>query len=216
MLMKTERLPVYSKMINPKLFILSTDKVQSFSDDYFQKHFPNRFLKSKEFRYADDAVRSLGSAVLLKEVLNIEEKDLSYTKNGKPFVENSKFQFNLSHSGKYCVLSVFDLEIGVDIEFWKDINHNSIKSILTPAEYSFAENNPNKFFDIWTMKESLSKLFGLGLSIGIAKLDVMPIIYDGYVLYGNRKVYGKTLNLDNYSISVCSFKEINKLDLEYF
>ena len=78
------------------------------------------------------------------------------------------------------------------------IDENILSSIFTPYE------------------KGLNGMFGLGLSMGIAKLDVMPIIYDGYILYDNRKVYGKTLNLDNYSISVCSFKEINKLDLEYF
>ena len=203
-------------MKNPKLYIISTDKVSDYPEEYFKAYFPKRYEKSKEYHREGDALRSLCAAVLLKDVLGIKEKDLLYNKYGKPFSDKCRYCFNISHSGKYCVLAVFDSDVGVDIELRREIDKKSVKRVLTDEEYAFAADDLMlRFFDIWTTKESIYKFLGIGVGTEITKLDVLPMLENGTMLYDGIKLYGKNISLKNYSISLCSDREFNVVDLEY-
>ena len=203
-------------MKNPKLYIASTDIVSRYPDDYFKINFPKRYEKSGEYRRNGDCLRCLCSAVLLKEVLGITEKDLSVGEHGKPFCKTSEYRFNLSHSGNYCVLAVFDSNVGVDIELRRDISVNTAKRTLTDAEYAFAADDiRSNFFDIWTTKESIYKFLGIGVDTEITKLNVLPMLENEKMVYGGIKLYGKNISLENYSLSLCSDREFSALDIEY-
>ena len=203
-------------MKNPKLYIASTGIVSRYPDEYFKIHFPKRYERSGKYRQKGDYLRCLCSAVLIKEVLGIAEKDLSVGEYGKPFCETSEYCFNLSHSGDYCALAVFSNDIGVDIELRRKTVEKNVRRLLTPDEYNFAQSDPdNIFFDFWTMKESLCKYFGYGLKMRITDINVLPMLKNGNMVYGGIKLYGKNISLKNYSLSLCSDREFNAPEIEY-
>ena len=88
--------------------------------------------------------------------------------NGKPFVRGNKaIYFNLSHSADLIVFAVTEKgEIGVDVE---RMNHEfewrRVDSVLAPSEIEWIQQNEwtnptsvyQRFFQIWTLKESYIK-----------------------------------------------------------
>ena len=203
-------------MENPKLYIISTDKVFDYPEEYFKAYFPKRYEKSKEYRHESDALRSLCTAILLKDVLGIREKDLLYNKYGKPFSDKCGYSFNISHSGKYCALAVYASDIGVDIELRRKTREKNIKRLLTLEEYSFVQNDPdNKFFDVWTMKESLCKYFGYGMKMRITSINVLPLLESGNTTYDGINLYGKNMTVGDYSLSLCSDNEFETVEINH-
>ncbi|HFX6495688.1 TPA: 4'-phosphopantetheinyl transferase superfamily protein, partial [Acinetobacter baumannii] len=89
--------------------------------------------------------------------------------------------FNLSHSADLIVLAVTEKgEIGVDVE---RMNHEfewrRVDSVLAPSEIEWIQQNEwtnptsvyQRFFQIWTLKESYIKCTGEGMSRHLKKLN---------------------------------------------
>ncbi|SPR02227.1 4'-phosphopantetheinyl transferase family protein [Orientia tsutsugamushi] len=96
-------------------------------------------------------------------------------KYGKPFIENNKIQFNMSHSHNLIGYVVsLNYKVGIDIELHStNINIWELSHLVfTPTEHNFfstvANNKKLKYFyDLWTKKESLIKAMWLGLTYPI-------------------------------------------------
>lgn len=117
----------------------------------------------------------------LAEYLNLPPQSLEFIYNdwGKPFLKQSSLQFNMAHSGDYCVIAVSPHHpVGVDIE--QCINtrqpHLDIaQRFFTEAEYlaiKTATDSELLFFHIWTQKEAFLKAIGRGLSFGLDQFEV--------------------------------------------
>jgi len=106
----------------------------------------------------------------------------SRNENGKPFLDGSPLQFNVSHSHNRLLIAVTaGRAIGVDIEFRR--NNIAMDSIaerwFSPAERRFfqgLENPQPAFFDIWSKKEAYVKALGLGV---FHELNSFTIPLDG-------------------------------------
>ena len=104
----------------------------------------------------------------------------SYTEFGKPFLEGTPLQFNLSHSGNFAVVALsLDRRVGVDIElFQADFEFRSLAaSFFHPAERNALACQPlgsqaHAFFRLWSAKEALSKAIGLGFSMPPEQVEV--------------------------------------------
>lgn len=112
----------------------------------------------------------------LQSIFNLEviNKKYCYTKNGKPYLENSNINFNISHCNDVVVVVISDKNIGVDIEDIKSFNKFVAKKILTDNEKIdlLSSNNRNEyFFKLWTLKESFLKAIGTGLSYGMKNIE---------------------------------------------
>jgi len=108
---------------------------------------------------------------VLGEVLETDPSALSFSRNGhgKPFLENTKLEFNVSHSRDRLLIAVTSgRPVGVDIEFRRgSINMDAIaERWFAPAEREFfqtLENQEVGFFDIWAKKEAYVKALGIGI-----------------------------------------------------
>ncbi len=134
----------------------------------------------------------------------MKEKSLKTdtTKHGKPFFPKVKnLHFNISHSGRYWVC-LFDTEnIGIDIEDYstrnmptkrfKDISDRFFKPDETnyvlgssdaneESEGDMDEELKNRFFRIWTAKESYMKYTGNGFTEGFKNFSVLDDSLDLY------------------------------------
>ena len=108
--------------------------------------------------------------------------------NGKPFVENAgiTLEFNLSHANDLIVCSVTKrFALGIDVEY---IKRSSDTYKLAPRYFAANEvaalnqfpyeQQPSRFYDFWTLKESYIKACGDGLAI--------PLDHFGFEI-GNRE-----------------------------
>jgi 4'-phosphopantetheinyl transferase len=140
--------------------------------------------KAMRFRFPADQTRSAVTRgvlrTLLSRYLNCPASDLAFTENdhGKPAI--SGIEFNVSHSGDYSLLAFSrSSPIGVDVEHIKDrkVIHDLSRRILTPNEYERFNCVPDSdrqrvFHEIWTLKESILKAIGSGLSVAPESLEI--------------------------------------------
>lgn len=88
---------------------------------------------------------------------------------------SSPLRFNLSHTEGLVVLAVAETDVGVDVE-WLDRPGRTVEladRYFAPAETAALRALPvdqqrDRFFDLWTLKESYIKARGLGLAIPLA------------------------------------------------
>lgn len=87
---------------------------------------------------------------------------------GKPYLVHPQgLHFNLSHSGHWCVCAVHDRPVGVDIQQVRPARFSAIaKRYFSPADCARLQAEPEPealFYTLWTQREALGKLLGVGL-----------------------------------------------------
>ena len=183
--------------------------------------------KILEFINKKDKVRTLIGEMLIRTVifqeLSIRNKHIIFEKNqyGKPYLKGySNFQFNISHSGDFVVCAIDDKSVGIDIEKIKHIEYEEIaKSFFTVNEFDYIVKKDldvelNKFYEIWTLKESYIKCCGEGLSIPLKSFSIDTDQYQNFkAIIDNeyREHIFKKFDIESgYKMAVCSVnKEIS-------
>ncbi len=110
-----------------------------------------------------------------------EKINFEYTEHGKPFLKNQALQFNLAHSGDYCVIALcLHDRIGVDIERCSHVHkpyYDIAKRFFTRAEYlalahCSIHEGEDLFYHLWTQKEAFLKAIGQGIAFGLDHFEV--------------------------------------------
>ena len=123
-----------------------------------------------------DALRCLAAEALLGQALGTRGLDLRQLTlrtgpNGKPRLEGRpNLHFNLTHAGPWLLCAVHDRPVGIDVEEERLEAPLPAELIMTPEELRHhATLAPPEarahFFRLWTLKESLLKALGTGLSV---------------------------------------------------
>lgn len=175
--------------------------------------------KVKGFRHWQDRHSHLFSKLLLQEAIqlfNLKEnglENLKYSSYGRPFL-NSTIDFNISHSGQYvlCVIAQ-GIQVGIDIEEIKTIDFTNFNNLFRPDELAFINGTAESiraFYDYWSIKESVIKAEGRGLSIPLKDIYVSS---RSATLY-NKIWYINELKLDTaYSAHLTSNVYLNAIQL---
>ena len=125
------------------------------------------------YRKEHDRRLCLAAYLLLQKALSeeygiIEPPIFSFTPQGKPFLKDySNIHFNLSHCKQAAACVVSHRPIGIDVESIDSYNPELIVVTMSDEEQDMiakAFSPPLAFIRLWTQKESLLKLLGLGLS----------------------------------------------------
>jgi 4'-phosphopantetheinyl transferase EntD len=87
------------------------------------------------------------------------KSDLSYLKNGKPILNNSKTNVSISHSRNFVAFATAPFPIGIDIEECNDRIKKVKDRFLNENEKQlFEQNEINQLTIAWCAKESMFKL----------------------------------------------------------
>lgn len=136
-------------------------------------------------------------------------KDWRFHRNshGKPFISNPEFkslQFNLSHTQGMIVCAVNKKQvIGVDVEGSRPLKYikQMCKKNYTNQERAdiFSTNFPEKqlhrFYTYWTLKESLVKAIGCGLSMPLKRIGFIQLKNNDWTL--ETDAIAPSIELDN-------------------
>ncbi len=153
------------------VYLLNTER--------FDDGFTDKVREAEKLIFENDKLLrgnrlTLFGRVLLGYILNknygIESFSYRYGENGKPYLENSDVYFNISHSGNMVLCSISEYETGCDIEKIKDYNPKIAKRFFTEKETNLLENKDTEdyiFARLWTLKESILKKSGRGISGGL-------------------------------------------------
>ena len=160
--------------------------------------------KNKVLRLPPSSQRtSLGAGLLIREFVG---EITTYNKQGKPLSNTT--QFNISHSGKFVVLSVSSAPVGVDIEVMQRNRNEIAKRFFANDEYRQIEESENQdetFTKIWTLKEAFLKCIGTGIGEYMRNFA----IFLGEEITVSQKItdksyYFKEYPVEGYKLSVCS------------
>jgi len=145
-----------------------------------------RFMR-REDQYSYIVAHALKRLVLASE-LNRHVSDLMFSSSpfGKPFLLNEPLYFNLSHTtGMIAFVCSRYGEVGVDVEHcMRTTWHQSVaRMTLSDMEYKCMEKKPDRekyFLKLWTMKESVAKADGRGVSLNFRQIiaDDAGIVVD--------------------------------------
>ncbi|URA09257.1 4'-phosphopantetheinyl transferase family protein [Thermospira aquatica] len=95
---------------------------------------------------------------------------------GKPFLaSHPHIHFNLAHSGRIVLFGIAEEDIGVDVEFCRPREYSALaKRYFHPIEQAWASINwAERFYEIWTAKESYLKAIGIGIRKKLSSFSVI-------------------------------------------
>jgi 4'-phosphopantetheinyl transferase len=157
-----------------------------------------------------DKCASLIGRLLLFHIVQINNpstqynlRDVLFSINGRPYFRNSKFDFNISHSGAIVSCGYFSEGfIGIDVEKITPININEYHSVLSTKEIKCLnkkDNNIEYFYKVWTIKESVLKANGVGLLYDLKSI----IIKSKSSIINNKVWFNYVFHLEeNYYLAV--------------
>ena len=166
---------------------------------------PVRMEKTDRYRFERDRLLSAGAGILLLQVLGLrEESELQCGEYGKLSAPGYP-AFNLSHSGEWCVLATGEGELGVDIERMDAAHLRIAPKVYTPAELQWMNEHPlERFYRLWTWKESVMKATGQGMRLEPRGFEVLPFAKDEPILLNGQHWYACDGALEDCRYSVCA------------
>lgn len=209
--------------------LIKLDEVLQYTDEYCRTNFPMRFEKAERFVFDADRLRCLGAGILLYECLGLEDGDIYIDEYDKPHSKAFGRDFSITHSGDYVALAWISdetlnagdsLRIGIDIEKIEERNFDFAKVVYCQEELDWLESlksengvpcgsYADRFYSLWTMKESVSKAVGMGLSIDYKTFNALQLVLDGRMTLFGHEFTAESLDsigsctLEGYAASVC-------------
>jgi len=178
----------------------------------YQRASAERKRRADRYRRREDKLRCVAAEALLRIALGRDDFRIGKNAYGKPYLPDfQEVHFNISHSGRYVIVACGDAEVGVDVQqHHGDMDLPAIAArCFTPDERQYVgENDPGqlqRFYEIWTGKESYLKYTGEGLRRNMQSFSVLqvePQVRHLYYLPDTR-----------YSLSLCAVSDDEMFDL---
>lgn len=166
-----------------------------------------RAKKLHAYRQEEDRRRCLAGWLLMRRFLGRDlPSRLQYGRYGKPRVRGGPY-FSLSHSGRYAVLAVAPVPVGVDVELRREEEDLAALAAVAfhPEEREYYARSPvaEVFYALWTLKESYLKLCGTGLAVEPASF-ALSLEEGGARLPGRQNIRFRLYDdLPGYSLALC-------------
>lgn len=135
------------------------------------------------FKHEQGRKECVAAYLLLKQALR-EEYGISenpvfdYGEHGKPYiVGHPEIHFNISHCREAAICVVSDGPVGVDVESIRSYHQSLVDYTMNADEVAqilSSAQPPVEFIKLWTMKEAVLKLTGVGISNEIKNVLSIP------------------------------------------
>lgn len=156
-----------------------------------------------------------------------DQVDVTHDRYGKPLVRQGGLTCSLSHAGIYVVAALDARSVGVDIERAAQIPRGVAQRFFASAEAAWIEQGAtpqeqrDRFYTIWTCKESYVKALGQGMRIPFSSFTVSPTgpgqaECPPYRFFTCRVKGGYLLSLCTQSSGMVPVQEINEKKLLRF
>lgn len=140
--------------------------------------------------------------------------------NGKPFLKGMpEIDFSISHTRGLVMCGIAERKIGVDVEYVRQFDKRLMGRICTEDEIGFVlgedeEGRAERFFRLWTLKESFLKATGWGLSYPMREIHFSFHTKEGHLsdIRGNVSgwQYGQFRYRDKFVVAVCEEKPCDR------
>lgn len=177
----------------------------------YEKASSRRKQRADRYLRQEDKLRCVTAEALMKAMLGADDDQTVQSSFGKPYLKDREgVYYNLSHSGRYVVLAWGGREVGVDVQRHDPaIRMEDIGArFFAPDERLYVQQNSERFYEIWTKKESFLKYTGRGLGAGLTSFSALKP--EPKIRYFYRMLD------ENYSLSLCTEDhecEIELLDM---
>ena len=219
--MKSNKAGNNDSSLKNKIFAMDVSKLsdKKLFDKYYALQREKRREQIDRMRFDNGKRLSLGAGVVVEKALTYAgcaDEEIRVTKKGKPYVDGCCF--NLSHTGEVAVCAVSGEEVGIDIEKPRKFDDALIKKAFTKNEIELARNadsTPEEVYTkLWTVKESVMKWLGEGLSLMPEFIEVdisdtirVKIINDNEKNELIQDLKFTSFEYGEYCITVCSSAE---------
>lgn len=110
--------------------------------------------------------------VLLKALLNNEEKTIGYSANGKPYLIDGSYVISISHTRGYAaVVLAKQGRVGIDIEYISEKVKRVRSKFISDREYIDEPNETIHLLLHWSAKETMYK------ALGYSGVDLMSHLF---------------------------------------
>lgn len=144
---------------------------------------PSQQARVQRYVRWQDQHTCLFSRLLVQYALRTigETRDLLATwqldAQGRPYV-NAALDFNIAHS-ETCAMCALTQQgrVGLDIEYQRPLEWQGFQRIMSSAQWDSLHASTDAlslFYQWWTLKESVAKADGRGLSLGLAQIEEAP------------------------------------------
>ncbi len=188
--------------------------------EYF--NYLNNFDRIRKFIHKSDQYRSLTSELLIRKFVSpLTTRTLPGGQLIKPTDSSGGTQFNVSHDGDFVIIGIIrnnlnNSSIGIDLSKSEKTNSEMFENlvkIFSIKEWEYIDNSVEKFFHLWTIKESFVKCIGTGLYTEPQFLEVVSVMESvesiksqikfNEIEIKNFKIQTFSKMIPNYVISVC-------------
>lgn len=119
---------------------------------------------------------------------------------GKPYLTgHPHLCISITHTDEIVAVAIGDSPVGIDAEAVGDIRSRVAERLFTNVEREYVGDDPLRFFEIWTRKESFAKLTGDGITKGLSRVDTLTGDNTGGAVF-------VPLDIPGAAACVCSFE----------
>ena len=209
------------------MYIYYSDLNKLLPDKTFRKHLDSMpiHIQADTLRYIqchDRHTRLYGKLLLKKGLkeLGFSDEVLSgmvYSPFSRPYLkEIHHIDFNISHSNNLvvCAISNDNTRLGIDTQFIQQIDFNDFRFVMNDHQWEIihqSQSPQSTFFKFWTIKESVIKADGRGMSIPLKDIPTCQTT----VTLDNEKWHLKEICLNNkYSTYLASNKPVHEIYMQ--
>ena len=166
-------------------------------------------LQAELARQRELAQELLARALWEERGLRLSALRQQRTDQGKPYFPDCSVHFNLSHCRGLVCCALSGHPVGVDAEGPRQFREALVRRACTQEELDWLGTQPDRtqaFLALWTLKESVMKLTGRGLSYGL-KNAAFAFDEEGPRFLGGPLALSQYLLPGGYVISAASREE---------
>lgn len=150
-----------------ELIIIDLNKEKIDVDLLYNKLPENIKQRVDRYKIAEDRIRSIVAWSIVHEKVDLNDKQVYYNQNGKPYIKDQ--YFSISHSHNFVGVLFDTKECGFDIEKVIKRDDKVARKILDEKNLKVYNSMPDVLIKNWTQIEAYGKALGIGIRLDMVQ-----------------------------------------------